>query len=132
MIEQLISKLKVVTQIPKKVGELPVTFSAKGDYLDDAKWEKYVKLLDDYDKSLSVAGKVASAITDKFKDNMTKKLNPFVSYKETELWDTCKQGEILLADKGKNETINIVNGALNRTPNTDGYDKQLKDLLANI
>ena len=40
--------------------------------------------------------------------------------------------EILFADKGKNETINIVNGVLNRTPNVDGYDKQLKDLLANI
>lgn len=131
MIEKLIGKLKVVAQCPEGTN-LPETFSSKDDYGNDAKWEKYVKMLDDYDKSLSVAGKVSSAIGDKFKESMTKNLNPFVTYNENQVWDTCKQGEILFADKGKNETINIVNGVLNRTPNVDGYDKQLKDLLANI
>ena len=131
MIEKLIGKLKVVAQCPEGTNQAE-TFSSKADYGNDAKWEKYVKMLDDYDKSLSVVGKVASAVGDKFNESMTKNLNPFVTYNENQVWDICKQGEILFADKGKKETINIVNGVLNRTPNVDGYDKQLKDLLANI
>ena len=131
MIEQLIGKLKIYAQIPEKPTD-EVKFSSFDDYANNVKWSKYVSQLDDYEKSMSVVSKVASAVVDNVVDSMTKNLKFYKNYSEKDVWDSCKSGEILMADKGKRETINIVNGVLNRTPNTDGYDKQIKDLLANI
>lgn len=58
--------------------------------------------------------------------------NPLVPFQEKDIWGPGKKGEILISDKGGQDTINIVNGALNRTENSDGYTNKIKALLSTI
>jgi len=125
-------KAKVLIQDPPK-GETKVTFNSMADYGDIAKWDKFISYLDDYNtvnKKLSLAATLADSVKKQMEENVPFTANGW-SY-ENNLWDTCKQGEILLSDKGQKETINIVNGALNRTPNTDDYMDEVKDQLRNM
>ena len=58
--------------------------------------------------------------------------NPINAYKEKDIWGPGQKGEILMSDKSGHDTINIVNGALNRTENSDGYTNKIKALLSTI
>ena len=125
-------KAKVLIQDPPK-GEAKVTFNSMADYGDIAKWDKFISYLDDYNtvnKKLSLAATLADSVKKQMEENVPFTANGW-SY-ENNLWDTSKQGEILMSDKGQKETINIVNGALNRTPNTDDYLDGVKDQLRNM
>ena len=125
-------KAKVLQQDPP-TGQTKVTFNSLSDYDNLANWDKFISYLGDYNtvnKKLSLAATLADSVKKQMEENVPFTTNGW-SY-ENDLWDTCKQGEILLSDKGQKETINIVNGALNRTPNTDDYMDELKDQLRNM
>ena len=125
-------KAKVLLQDPPK-DKTKVVFSSMADYADINKWDTYISYLNDY-KTVNNKLSLAASLRDSVQKQMEKNV-PFTtngwSY-ENNLWDTCKQGEILMSDKGQKETINIVNGALNRTPNTDDYLDEVKDQLRNM
>lgn len=126
LIDRLIVRVPVLDRkCDKAKGEKPVLFNSKDDYMDDLKWNAFVDQLDDYQAGLfrTLKNDLVSAVTD---DLPSKDW-----YTETQVWDTCKQGEILMADKGSKETINIVNGVLTRTTNNDGFTDQLTEQLRN-
>ncbi len=69
------------------------------------------------------------------KDESAKKVesyNPYNAWKERDIWGPGQKGEILISDKGGQDTINIVNGALNRTENSDGYTNKIKAFLSSV
>lgn len=106
-----------------------VDFSPGKDHTTDNDWNDFITLLVEHEKSKTAEKKEAylSAFTDKLTENL-----PYFGWKaEHYLWDTYKVGEILMADKGSTETINIVNGVLNRTKSTKLIDR-VKDILRNF
>ena len=108
-------------------GGTTVDFNQAGDYIgsNNNNWDDFIKLLVEHEQT--EAEKYGEAFFNKLSENM-----PLVGWKaEHYLWDTYKVGEILMADKGSTETINIVNGALNRTKNTMIIDR-VKDILRNF
>lgn len=97
---------------------------------NDATWMQFVSNLVDY-KGKTENDQTLIDIGKNFANSMKKNI-PEVGWSlDNRVWDTCKQGELLIADKGQSETINIVNGALNRTANTD-YTAGIKSQLTNI
>lgn len=116
---------KMVNQYPEKGvnGGVVVTFATAADYLDDTKWHDYIHLLDAYKPSF----------WENLLPSMDIKTNFSVVYSEDDkLWDTCKQGEILMSEKGGQETIRIVNGAITRTPNFNRFVEKMKETLRNL
>lgn len=124
---QVVNESFVYGQSPdKSKGEKKVAFMKAEDYLDEAKWSKYVDLLDDTENPnlLGTLGRVGKSLLDEL---------PGLGWQdERGVWDTCKQGEILFSDKGGKETINIVNGVLKRTTNKEGFREQVMETLMNL
>ena len=119
--ERLIKKIGLVKQLPDPGNPIEM-FEYRTQYLYPEKWKRYVDLL----------GEPKSALKDSNKKFVEQMIGLYRDWGyEPRLWDTCKQGEILMSDKGKNETINIVNGVLTRTTNSD-YVQELKDVLRNF
>ena len=50
-------------------------------------------------------------------------------FREKDIWSSAQNGEILFSDKEGGDTLNFVNGALNHTPNEDGYANLVKGEL---
>lgn len=127
LITESMTYSKLFNQVPDATvnGGAIVAFTAAADYTTGSKWADFITLLNETKKTN--AQEIGGAVWDKIKENL-----PYWGWKaEHNLWDTYKMGEILMADKGSSETINIVNGALNRTKNMDIIDK-VKDTLRNF
>ncbi len=104
-------------------------FKKLEDFDDNDSWDVWVSYLKKYSNH-SAFGKFIDEIWDETK---TKAANysPLTAWKlkENEIWGPGLTGEILMSDKSGGQTINIVNGTLNRTQNADGFCKQVKDVL---
>lgn len=127
--QRLVERTYILGQKPdESKREKKVKFESKSDYLDDAKWNKFIKLL-----APNPVKDYFNRIGDPIKDLLTENLpNPIEWYDESKVWDTCKQGEVLISDKGGKETIHIENGVLTRTTNKDGFKDQIIETLRNI
>ncbi|MBO4811127.1 MAG: hypothetical protein J5552_06115 [Prevotella sp.] len=120
--KRLIEKTGLVKQLPEPSKPIEI-FEYLAQYLYSEKWKRYVDLLGE---------PKSGALKDSNKKFVEQMIGLYRDWGyEPRLWDTCKQGEILMSDKGKNETINIVNGVLTRTTNSD-YVQELKDVLRNF
>jgi len=114
-------------------------FSSRSDYLNDETWCDYINQLVPYN-ALSTANlttweSIKKAVAASFPAALGALNNHFWDfnwYKANKLWDSNKQGEILMSDKGGKETISIVNGVLTRTPNEDKFIEQVKDVMLTI
>lgn len=131
LIVKFVEASKQLDQKPP-LGTAKITFSADSDYLSATKWRDYINYLADYVEKKGALAKLGSGLADLAKSKMTENLPGLGWSDERGLWDTCKQGEILMADKGQDETLNIVNGALNRNPHNDNYLESIKQQLLNI
>ena len=125
LIDKLLTKYGRIDQTPLLPTD-KVTFANLDAYENEADWSKYISNLGDANLSLG------TQVGDMVKDKMTKNIPGVGWHDDRKLWDSCKMGEILMADKGKDETISIVNGALTRTPNNDEYMDGIKTQLRNI
>jgi len=125
LIDKLLTKYGRIDQTPLLPTD-KVTFANLDAYEDENNWSKYISNLGDADLSLG------TQVGDMVKEKMTKNIPGVGWHDDRKLWDSCKMGEILMADKGKDETISIVNGALTRTPNNDEYMDGIKTQLRNI
>ena len=131
LITESMTYAKMFVQVPDATinGGVIVDFTDTNEYSSDKKWEEFIKLLKEYKKSPEE--EMSDMLKDAVKGKLTENL-PYFGWKaEHKLWDTYKMGEILMADKGSSETINIVNGALNRSKSTKIIDK-VKDTLRNF
>lgn len=102
-----------------------VNFGSKDDYLNDAKWIDYIHLLDVYKPMQTIGNLVDTALN----NTIMEKVPERGCTQDRKLWDTCKQGEILMAEKGGHDTISIVNGAITRTPNMNQFVGKIKATL---
>jgi len=133
---KLVEESKVVERTPVESVKTPFLFSGKADYLNDETWNTYIEQLIPYN-ALSTANlttweAIKKAVMASFPTALKVLNHNFWDLKwlsESKLWDSAKQGEILMSDKGGKETISIVNGVLTRTPNENGFIEQIKDIL---
>ena len=125
LIDKLLTKYGRIDQTPLLPTD-KVTFANLDAYENEINWSKYISNLGDANLSLG------TQVGDMVKEKMTKNIPGVGWHDDRKLWDSCKMGEILMADKGKDETISIVNGALTRTPNNDEYMDGIKTQLRNI
>jgi len=132
----LITETKVMERNPVEVVKSPIMFSGRADYLNDEKWCNYINQLIPYN-ALSTANlttweAIKKAVMASFPSALKVLNHNFWDMKwrsENELWDSNKQGEILMSDKNGKETVSIVNGVLTRTPNENAFIEQLKDVM---
>lgn len=130
----LIEEGFVVEQVPEK-GKMEVTFNSFRDYKDDAKWYEYVSNIKNF-SGLSVKGAAGATlrfgkeVVDYFKNQVDNKFAFGKMYRESGVWSSAQNGEILFSDKNGSETLNFENGGLNHMPNEDGYDKLVRGELA--
>lgn len=137
--EQLIIASEVLDRDPAKVLLNPTMFTSASDYLNDKTWNEYIDQLVPYGvdiyHQLPTRESIAKWFMSIFPAAGKVLQHDMMSsdwLKERYLWDTCKQGEILMSDKNGKDTISIVNGALTRTPNEDGFMEQSKDILRTL
>ncbi len=64
--------------------------------------------------------------------NKASQYNPIAPFLEKDTWGLGQKGEILMSDKEGHDTLNIVNGGINRTENSDGYTNKIRALLSTI
>lgn len=135
--EKMITDSKVLDRSAVEVIKTPKYFSSKADYLSDGKWVGYLNQLTlfeadvyhQFDKLGTRFGKWWASLGPGIVRTLKHDFWDGAWIKENDLWDTCKQGEILMSDKGGKDTVSIVNGALTRTSNEDGYIEQTMDIL---
>lgn len=136
---KLIENTKILDRDPVEKIQSPKMFMSSADYLNEEKWNDYINQLVPYDFE-SYAGltswesiqKWFSALYPNMKRVMQHNVWDGKWYSERNIWDYCKNGEILMSDKNGKETISIVNGAITRTPNQDGYIEQTKDIMRSL
>ena len=115
------------------VGGTEPSFPTLESFDNDKSWAEWVSNLRKYGyKSVTGAKGAINRFISEIADETKAKVasyGPWTSFGESKVWGPGLTGEILMSDKTGGQTINIVNGALNRTQNADGFSKQVRDVL---
>ena len=130
LIYQLIDSTKILAQKTAAGGTI-YAFNDVAHCTRDNDWEKYIGQLKKNEDKEYWLDAMFSKMGDNAKKELTKDL-PVLGWRlkaDRDLWDTSKQGEILMSDKDGTETISIVNGAITRTINGHDYQKDIIDKL---
>ena len=136
---KLIENTKILDRDPVEKIQSPKMFMSSSDYLNEDKWNDYIDQLVPYDfesyaslTSWESIQKWFSALFPNTKRVLQNNVWDGKWYSDRNIWDYSKNGEILMTDKNGKETISIVNGAITRTPNQDGYIEQTKDIMRSL
>ena len=136
---KLIENTKLLDRDPVEKIQSPKLFLTVDDYKNNKNWNKYIDQLVPYDfesyaslTSWESIQKWFSALYPNMKRVLQHNVWDGKWYSDRNIWDYSKNGEILMTDKTGKETISIVNGALTRTPNQDGYIEQTKDIMRSL
>lgn len=123
----------VVEQV-SPTGEQGIQFNKFDDFKNDGNWYEYVSRLHNF-CGLSVKGakgafaRFGLEVLDYLKTKLDDNFAVLKMFREKDIWSSAQNGEILFSDKEGGDTLNFVNGALNHTPNEDGYANLVKGEL---